>query len=174
MNNDINKKRIFLDMDNVLVDYESALNAEKIKEQAPKYESVVNGVRKTNYDDIPDIFSYSKPVKGAVEALKTLSQKFEVFIVSHASWANPLSWSNKLEWVKKYFDSDNVNGTFYKRLILAQDRDVTAMTDSYLVEGEPYPKDSHKTDGKVIYLNKKNGDFRDWSSVVNHLMQLAV
>ena len=168
------KKIVFFDMDNVLVDYESALNAEKIKEQIPKYESVVNGVKKTNYDDIPDIFSYSKPVKGAVEALKTLSQKFEVFIVSHASWANPLSWSNKLEWVKKYFDSDNVNGTFYKRLILAQDRDVTTMTDSYLVEGEPYRNDSHKNGSKVIYLNKKNGDFRDWSSVVNHLMQLAV
>lgn len=169
------KKIVFFDMDNVLVDYESALNAEKIKEQVPKYESVVNGVKKTNYDDIPDIFSYSKPVKGAVEALKTLSQKFEVFIVSHASWANPLSWSNKLEWVKKYFDSDNVNGTFYKRLILAQDRDVTTMTDSYIVEGgEPYCNESHKNGSKVIFLNKKNGDFRDWSSVVNHLMQLAV
>ena len=168
------KKIVFFDMDNVLVDYESALNAEKIKEQAPKYESVVNGMKKTNYDDIPDIFTYSKPVKGAVEALKTLSQKFEVFIVSHASWANPLSWSNKLEWVKKYFDSDNVNGTFYKRLILAQDRDVTTMTDSYVVEGEPQCGDSHKIGGNVIYLNKKKGDFRDLPSVVKHLMQQAV
>ena len=168
------KKIVFFDMDNVLVDYETALNAEKIKEQAPKYESVVNGMKKTNYDDIPDIFTYSKPVKGAVEALKTLSQKFEVFIVSHASWANPLSWSNKLEWVKKYFDSDNVNGTFYKRLILAQDRDVTTMTDSYVVEGEPQCGDSHKIGGNVIYLNKKNGDFRDLPSVVKHLMQQAV
>ena len=35
------KKIVFFDMDNVLVDYESALNAEKIKEQVPKYESVV-------------------------------------------------------------------------------------------------------------------------------------
>ena len=168
------KKIVFFDMDNVLVDYESALNAEKIKEQAPKYESVVNGMKKTNYDDIPDIFTYSKPVKGAVEALKTLSQKFEVFIVSHASWANPLSWSNKLEWVKKYFDSDNVNGTFYKRLILAQDRDVTTMTDSYVVEGEPQCGDSHKIGGNVIYLNKKKGDVRDLPSVVKHLMQQAV
>ena len=79
-----------------------------------------------------------------------------------------------MEWVKKYFDSDNVNGTFYKRLILAQDRDVTNITDSYIVEGEPYSNESHKNGSKVIYLNKKNGDFRDWSSVVNHLMQLAV
>jgi len=85
-----------------------------------------------------------------------------------------LSWSNKLEWVKKYFDSDNVNGTFYKRLILAQDRDVTAMTDSYVVEGEPHYGDSHKICGNVIYLNKKDGDFRDWPSVVKHLMQQAV
>ena len=168
------KKIVFFDMDNVLVDFESALDAERIKEQVPKYVSVVNGVKKTNYNDIPDIFSYSKPVKGAVEALKTLSQKFEVFIVSHASWANPLSWSNKLEWVKKYFDSDNVNGTFYKRLILAQDRDVTATADSYVVEGEPHRNDSHRIGGNVIYLNKTNGDFRDWPSVVKHLMQQAV
>jgi 5'(3')-deoxyribonucleotidase len=164
------KKVVFFDMDNVLVDFESALYSDRIKDQVSKYESVVDGVKKTNYDDIPDIFSYSKPVEGAVEALKTISQKFEVFIISHASWANPLSWSNKLEWVKKYFDSDNVNGTFYKRLVLAQDRDVTTMTDSYLVEGQPH----HKTGGKILYLNKNNGDFRDWSSVVNHLMQQAV
>ena len=70
------KKIVFFDMDNVLVDFESALDADRIKEQVPKYVSVVNGVKKTNYNDIPDIFSYSKPVKGAVEALKTLSQKF--------------------------------------------------------------------------------------------------
>ena len=79
-----------------------------------------------------------------------------------------------MEWVKKYFDSDNVNGTFYKRLVLAQDRDVTTMTDSYLVEGKPCHNASHKSGGNVIYLNKTNGDFRDWSSVVNHLMQQAV
>ena len=168
------KKVVFFDMDNVLVDYESALYADKIKEQVLKYESVVDGVKKTNYDDIPEIFSYSKPVEGAVEAVKTISQKYDVFIISHASWANPISWSNKLEWVKKYFDSDNVNGTFYKRLVLAQDRDVTTMADSYLVEGAPYHNASHKSGGNVIYLNKTNGDFRDRSSVVNHLMQQAV
>ena len=168
------RKIVFFDMDNVLVDFESALYADKIKNLVPKYESVVDGVKRTNYDDIPEIFSYSKPVEGAVEALKAISQKFEVFIISHASWANPVSWSNKLEWVKKYFDSDNVNGTFYKRLVLAQDRDVTTMTDSYLVEGVPYHSDSHRSGSNVIYLNKTNGDFRDWSSVVKHLMQQAV
>ena len=168
------RKIVFFDMDNVLVDFESALYADKIKNLVPKYESVVDGVKRTNYDDIPEIFSYSKPVEGAVEALKAISQKFEVFIISHASWANPVSWSNKLEWVKKYFDSDNVNGTFYKRLVLAQDRDVTTITDSYLVEGKPYHNASHKSGSNVIYLNKTNGDFRDWSSVVNHLMQQAV
>jgi 5'(3')-deoxyribonucleotidase len=168
------RKIVFFDMDNVLVDFESALYADKIKNLVPKYESVVDGVKRTNYDDIPEIFSYSKPVEGAVEALKAISQKFEVFIISHASWANPVSWSNKLEWVKKYFDSDNVNGTFYKRLVLAQDRDVTTITDSYLVEGVPCHSDSHRSGSNVIYLNKTNGDFRDWSSVVNHLMQQAV
>ena len=41
------KKVVFFDMDNVLVDYESALYADKIKEQVPKYECVVDGVKKT-------------------------------------------------------------------------------------------------------------------------------
>ena len=87
------KKIVFFDMDNVLVDYESALNAEKIKEQAPKYESVVNGMKKTNYDDIPDIFTYSKPVKGAVEALKTLSQKFVHMLHGQILFHGAISWS---------------------------------------------------------------------------------
>jgi hypothetical protein len=48
------------------------------------------------------------------------------------------------------------------------------MTDSYVVEGEPHYGDPHKIGGNVIYLNKKNGDFRDLPSVVKHLMQQAV
>ena len=166
------RKVVFFDLDNVLVDFESALDADKIRNLVPRYECVVNGVKRTHYDDIPGIFSYSKPVEGAVEALKVISQKFEVFIISHASWANPVAWSNRQDWVKKYFDSDNVNGTFYKRLVLAQDRDVTTIADSYLVEGAPSHGGGHRLGCNVIYLNKTNGDFRDWSSVVKHLMKV--
>jgi len=168
------RKVIFFNMDNVLVDLNSALYSESIKEQLPKYERVENGVKKTHYEDIPEIFAYIKPVEGAVEALKTISQKYEVYILSNASWANPIAWSDKLEWVKKYFDSDSPDGIFYKRLVLSQNRDMSKFTDAYLVDGHPHRSDSYKEGGKLIYLNKADGDFRDWSSVVDHLMKEAV
>lgn len=159
-------------MDNVLVDFDSALYAESIKEQLPKYESVVDGVKETHYIDIPDIFCYIKPVEGAVEAVRTISQKYDVYIISNASWLNPIAWSDKLEWVKKYFDADSADGIFYKRLVLSQNKDVCTRKDAYLVDGHPHFSDSYTNN--LIYLNKTNGDFRDWSSVVNHLMQQAV
>lgn len=168
------RKIVFFDMDNVLVDFDSAKDAERIKELMPKYESVVNGVKETHYDDIPEIFSYMKPVKGAVEAVKTISQKYEVYILSHAAWGNPIAWGDKLEWVKKYFDSDDADGVFYKRLVLSNNRDVSSMADAYLIDGNPHGRDKYQSGNNLIYLNKTNGDFRDWSSVVEHLMQEAV
>lgn len=162
------RKIVFLDMDNVLVDFQSALNAEYIKKLMPEYESVVNGKKEIHYDDIPEIFSYTKPVEGAVEAVKTISQKYDVYILSDAPWGNPIAWVDKLEWVKKYFDSDSPDGTFYKRLVLSKNRKNTNSTDAILVDACP-----SKHEKNHIYFNQSVGDFRDWTSVVDHLMALS-
>jgi len=75
------KKILYIDMDNVLVDFPSAF--EKIDSNTlEKY--------KDDLDEVPDIFSKMEPMSGAIEAYKELSELFDTYILSTAPWKNPI------------------------------------------------------------------------------------
>ena len=83
---------LYIDMDNVLVDFPSAFN--KLNEETlKKYEG--------RLDEVPGIFSLMEPLEGAVEAFEVLATLFDTYILSTAPWSNPSAWSDKLLWVKK-------------------------------------------------------------------------
>ena len=65
------KKILYIDMDNVLVDFPTGIAAlsDELKE-----------AYKGNYDEIPGIFSLMQPMKGAVEAI--LGKKKIVLYIS--------------------------------------------------------------------------------------------
>ena len=88
-------KRLFFDMDNVLVDFASGL--ERLDEATKKkYEG--------HLDDVPGIFGLMDPMPGAIDAVHRLAKKYDVYILSTAPWKNPSAWSDKVAWVTKYFD----------------------------------------------------------------------
>ena len=105
------KKILYLDMDNVLVDFPSGL-ARIPEEIQREYED-------RGMDEIPGIFALMKPMPGAVEAFEALSEAFDVYILSTAPWENPSAWSDKLEWVKKYLGEKA-----WKRLILSHHKNL--------------------------------------------------
>ena len=98
------KRILYVDMDNVLVDFPSAFS--RISEETKK---AFDG----RLDDVPGIFSLMDPVPGAIDAFVELAGRFDAFILSTSPWANPSAWSDKLMWVKKHLGS-----AAYKRLIL--------------------------------------------------------
>ena len=114
------KKIIYIDMDNVLVDFKTGIS-KLSKNTIEKFEG--------HLDDVPGIFNLMEPMKGAIEAFNELSQseKYDVYILSTAPWDNPTAWSDKLEWVKKYLRE---NG--YKRLILSHHKNLNA--GDYLID----------------------------------------
>ena len=66
------KKILYVDMDNVLVDFPSA------------FIHVPNNVLEKythNEDDIPEIFSLMQPLDGAIDAYEKLSQKYDTYIL---------------------------------------------------------------------------------------------
>lgn len=65
------KKRVFVDMDNVLVDFQSGLDlqSDEIKKE---YEG--------RLDEIPGLFAEMKPMPGAIEAMHTLQEHFDLYI----------------------------------------------------------------------------------------------
>lgn len=62
-------KRLFIDMDGVLADYESGL-AQVDEATLKEYEGLS--------DQIPGLYSLLLPVEGAVKAMKKLSKQYDV------------------------------------------------------------------------------------------------
>ncbi len=144
------KKILYIDMDNVLVDFPSAfpkIDADTIKQ----YDGVL--------DEVPGIFSLMTPVEGAIEAFNLLAEKYDTYILSTAPWNNPTAWSDKLLWVKKYLGE-----AAYKRLILSHHKNLN--NGHYLI-------DDREKNGAINFggelIRFTSAKFPTWKEVVDYL-----
>ena len=115
------KKILYIDMDNVLVNFQSGLD---------QIDEVTKVQYKDDEDEIPGIFNKMLPNKDAIESFNELSKVFDTYILSTAPWKNPSAWSDKLNWVKKYLGE-----SAYKRLILTHHKDLNR--GDFLVDDRP-------------------------------------
>jgi len=148
------KKILYVDLDGVLVDFESAL---------PHFSPRTLKRFKGHLDEVPKIFSRMAPVPGALESFARLSKHFDTYVLSTAPWDNPSAWSDKLEWVKKY-----LGNRAYKRLILTHHKNLNH--GDFLVDDR---KKNGARDfcGELILFGSKR--FPDWQAVVNYLLRFA-
>jgi 5'(3')-deoxyribonucleotidase len=146
----MNKKIVYIDMDGVIVDFESGI--EKLKK-----EDLI--LYKENYSKAPYIFSKMLPIPGAIDAVKKLSEKFDVYILSSPGWGNASAWSDKYEWINKYLPE------MRKRLILSSQKHLNC--GDYLID-DRLANGSEKFTGELIHFG--NGKFKDWSFVLSYLM----
>ena len=145
------KKILYVDMDNVLVDFASGIS--KISEQ-------LQADYKDRLDEVPDIFSLMDPLEGAIDSYKKLSQKYDTYILSTAPWKNSSAWSDKNEWVKKY-----LGDVAYKRLILSHHKNLNHghyLIDDRLANGANLFKGEH--------IHFGSDKFPNWKSVCSYLL----
>ena len=129
----MNKKRLFFDMDGVLVDFQSGID--KLSEDVKReYEG--------RLDEVPGIFSLMDPMPGAIEAARILSEYYDVYILSTAPWKNPTAASDKVAWVTKYLDD-----VFHKRMVLTHCKNNLSLYNR--VEG--FAICSHKAEFFILY-----------------------
>ena len=156
----IEKPIVYFDMDNVLVDFQSGLD--QVPDEV-KARFADNGTGKPHYDDIPGLFSLMSPMPGAVEAVSTLAERFDCYVLTTAPWNNPTALQDKLEWIKRYFPR-----VFYKRVIFSHHKNLCFQPGSYLIDDRTAHGASQFGDHHIPFGSEK---FPDWESVVEYLVK---
>lgn len=148
-------KRVFIDMDNVLVDFKSGLD-QVSEETKAAYAGHV--------DDIPGLFAMMKPMQDAIEAVHKLEKHYDLFILSTAPWKNPSAWSDKVAWVTKYLDD-----VFHKKMIITHRKDLCQ--GDYLIDDRGKNGTSEFA-GEWIEFGSER--FPNWESVLKYLTPKAL
>ena len=144
-------KRVFIDMDNVLVDFQSGLD--QVSEE-------VKAEYAGRLDEIPGLFAKMKPMKGAIEAVHELQKRYDLFILSTAPWKNPSAWSDKVEWVTKYLDD-----VFHKKMIISHRKDLCQ--GDYLIDDRG-KNGTSEFSGEWIEFGSEV--FPNWNDVLDYLL----
>ncbi len=152
-NNNELKKTLYVDMDNVLVSFQSGIDC---LDEKTKLEYV------DRLDEVPGIFALMKPMEGAIDSYTILASHFDTYILSTSPWENPSAWHDKVVWVKKY-----LGDVAYKRLILSHNKHLNA--GDFLIDDRHNKNGADKFKGEFIHFGTER--FPDWKSVVDYLVR---
>jgi hypothetical protein len=144
-------KKVFVDMDNVLVDFQSGLD--QVSED-------VKAAYAGRPDEIPGMFGLMKPMPGAIEAVHELQKHYDLFILSTAPWKNPSAWSDKVAWVTKYLDD-----VFHKKMIITHCKNLCQ--GDYLID-DSGKNGTSEFNGEWIHFGSEQ--FPNWESVLDYLL----
>ena len=149
---DVPLKRLYVDMDGVLADFESGL---------AKVDDEVKKEYLGRFDEIPGLFSLMEPMPGAIDAMHRIQKdgRYELYILSTAPWNNPSAWSDKLLWVQKHLDD-----VFHKRIVITHCKNL--LKGDYLIDDRS-KNGAKEFEGEWIQFG--NSEFPDWDSVLNYL-----
>jgi 5'(3')-deoxyribonucleotidase len=148
------RKILYLDMDNVLVDFPSAF---------PRISSSLLSEYEGRLDEVPGIFALMEPLPGAIEAHAELSVLFDTYILSTSPWENHSAWSDKLLWVKRHLGM-----AAHKRLILSHHKN---LNHGHFLVDDRTKNGAAEFEGEHIHFGTPR--FPDWASVLAYLRSAA-
>lgn len=152
------KEILYIDMDGVCADFLAAIRRLEPNKQ------IVPGENSDWIYDVcvqnPMIFHDLEPIKGSIEAIKTLAEHYDIFFLSVPMWCVPDSFTGKRVWIEKHFGD-----LFKDRLILTTRKDLAIghfLIDDRLKHGVS------EFIGHHIHFDTEL--YPDWASVLNFLL----
>ena len=145
------EKILYIDMDNVLVDFPSGV---------AQLDETVIAQFENRLDEVPGIFALMQPMDKAIESFVLLAKHYDTYVLSTSPWENSTAWSDKVDWIKRHLGK-----SAYKRLILSHHKNLN-MGD-YLVD-DRLKNGVDKFHGEHIHFG--SAKFPDWEAVVEYLL----
>ena len=145
------QKILYIDMDGVLVDFQSGINRLSPLDQI-KY--------KLHPSNAPGVFALMDPLPGALDAFHLLAQYFDTYILSTAPWENTSARQDKIQRVHTYLPE-----IAHKRLILSNNKHLNA--GDYLID-DRLKNGAEKFPGELIHFGTEQYPDRD--SVITYLL----
>ncbi|QCE43318.1 5' nucleotidase, NT5C type [Psychroserpens sp. NJDZ02] len=105
-------------------------------------------------------FLNNKPIKGAIDAFKELSKKYDCYIVTTPVWSNPHCWMEKRLWVEKHIGLEAKN-----RLILTHHKNL--VKGDYIID-DTKNHGVDKFEGEHIHFG--TDAFLGWHHVLDYLL----
>jgi 5'-nucleotidase len=144
------KKILYIDMDGVLV--HPTLGSDELSNDIRnKYKGIMYNA--------PGFFSVLKPMEGAIDSFKYLSEHYDTYILTAAPWDNPTAANDKIEWVKKYLP-----GYAHKRIIISHNKNLCH--GDYIIDDNTR---NGVSDFKGEHIHFGSDKFPDWNHVMEYL-----
>jgi len=143
------KKRVYVDQDGVLCNFDDASRKAIIENPSQRYPQSQWG-----------FFLKLEEIPGAIEGIRILQEKYDVWILTRPSFKNVNCFTEKAQWILDHFDFELLEKT-----IMCGDKSL--VKGDYLIDDRNTDKQS-EFEGEWIEFG--NYDFPDWETVVNYLM----
>jgi 5'-nucleotidase len=140
------RKKVLVDMDETICQFMKAYNMKKLLNPEIKYPQSQYG-----------FFLDLEPIPGAIDALKTLMEEYDVYILTRPSYLNPLCYTEKRVWIEKNFGIE-----FCERLIMCCDKSM--VKGDYLIDDLYH----EGFEGEQIMIGSEK--YRTWAPILEYLM----
>jgi hypothetical protein len=145
-------KRVFLDMDGVLADFERL----RRETETQGYFTHLTG---DMLKHIPGAFASMQPIPGAIAGVKVLIGKgFDVWVASKPATGLPHTYSEKAGWILRWFPE------LKRKIILTHDKGLLGCAEDYLVDDRVHKANCAAFRGRLLHFGFEAGAL-DWGDL---------